>query len=201
MSPEVISATAQRFNGTTYYYCGKYFQRDGVRLHRAVWEFTNGTIADGMAVHHIDEDRSNNRLDNLCLMVRGEHTSMHQSGHARPLSEPALSAAAKWHGSEEGIAWHKKHYELHGSGLHATAEFTCEQCNKAFVAVTTGTNRFCTNACKSAWRRKSGLDDVEADCPVCAAKFKRSKYSKKETCSRKCGGVISMRRRNASRKV
>lgn len=37
MQVEVLSETRQRFMGKTYYLCGKYFQRKGVRLHREVW--------------------------------------------------------------------------------------------------------------------------------------------------------------------
>ena len=37
MKVEVLSETRQRFMGKTYYLCGKYFQRKGVRLHREVW--------------------------------------------------------------------------------------------------------------------------------------------------------------------
>ena len=44
MEVHVVSATAQRFNGQTYYLCGDYFQRKGRRLHRAVWEYHNGEI-------------------------------------------------------------------------------------------------------------------------------------------------------------
>ena len=53
MDVQVISSTVQRFNGVSYYLCGKYFQRRGVRLHRMVWEYHNGKIPQGYHVHHV----------------------------------------------------------------------------------------------------------------------------------------------------
>lgn len=47
--------------------------RDGVRkksfsVHRLVWEAFNGQIPDGIQVNHIDEDKTNNALENLNLL-------------------------------------------------------------------------------------------------------------------------------------
>ena len=65
MQVEVLSETRQRFLGQTYYLCGKYFQRKGVRLHREVWREAHGDIPEGYEVHHIDANRANNQLENL----------------------------------------------------------------------------------------------------------------------------------------
>lgn len=45
------------------------------RLHRLVWESFNGKIPDGMQINHIDEDKTNNRLDNLNLMTPKENVN------------------------------------------------------------------------------------------------------------------------------
>ena len=45
----------------------------GYRVHRLVYEAFIGPIPDGMQVNHIDEDKSNNRLDNLNLMTPKEN--------------------------------------------------------------------------------------------------------------------------------
>ena len=37
-------------------------------VHRLVWEAFNGPIPEGMQVNHINEDKSDNRLENLNLM-------------------------------------------------------------------------------------------------------------------------------------
>ena len=48
--------------------------------HRRVWEDVNGPIPDGWVIHHINEDKSDNRIENLCIMRRGAHASHHQRG-------------------------------------------------------------------------------------------------------------------------
>ena len=38
-------------------------------VHRLVWEAFNGTIPHGLQVNHVDEDKTNNKLENLNLMT------------------------------------------------------------------------------------------------------------------------------------
>lgn len=42
-------------------------------IHRLVYEAFNGTVPDGMQVNHINEDKTDNRLENLNLMTRKEN--------------------------------------------------------------------------------------------------------------------------------
>ena len=42
-------------------------------LHRLVWEAFNGPIPEGMLVNHINEDKTDNRLENLNLMSLQEN--------------------------------------------------------------------------------------------------------------------------------
>lgn len=39
-------------------------------VHRVIWELENGPIPDGMFVDHMDQDKLNNRLENLRLVTR-----------------------------------------------------------------------------------------------------------------------------------
>lgn len=62
-----------------YYY---YSTRTGktVYLHREVYEMHYGPIPDGFIVHHKDGDKTNNSLENLELLSRAEHASLHHKG-------------------------------------------------------------------------------------------------------------------------
>lgn len=197
----------QWFNGLKFTRDDKsgYYRNGTVmeRLHRYVWCFYNGPIPKGYEVHHIDLDKSNNDISNLALLTRSEHHRIHAAAITdeqlermrKNLAENARPKASEWHRSEEGREWHRDHYEKMKASLRRKKAMTCENCGKEFVACDNGHTRFCSNACKSAWRRKSGVDNVERVCPVCGKTFKINKYSKQKTCSRSCANKLSWERR------
>ena len=54
-----------------------------VMEHIIVWEqFNKMSVPDGYVVHHINEIKTDNRPENLTIMERGKHTTMHHSGKA-----------------------------------------------------------------------------------------------------------------------
>src|SRR5882757_4871282 len=131
----IISATIQEFHGVRYYRCGPYFQRKGVRLHRAVWESIHGAIPDGFHIHHVEHGRD---IANLAQIV--------------PRLEQARIAAASWHGSDEGKRWHSEHYERHiRPVMGRTVEKSCQQCGKHYsvIASKAGESKFCHANCKA----------------------------------------------------
>lgn len=172
--------------GVSYYLCGHYLQRDGVRLHRAVYETFHGQIPKGMHVHHKDENKLNNHPSNLELMERGHHTSHHNKGNQRPVPKSVLAAAARWHGSDSGLEWHKAHYQSTKERLHKTLVMNCEQCGIEFSSIDNGKNRFCGRNCKAANRRASGVDDVTRKCLYCGCDFRVNKYKETVNCSKRC---------------
>nr|DAN84791.1 MAG TPA: homing endonuclease [Caudoviricetes sp.] len=163
MNPEIISQTIQKFDGVSYYKCGHYFQRKGVRLHRVVWEYHNGAIPQGYHVHHIDHNSCNNRIENLMLMPEREHLSNHmrtpeRTAKSRESIKKAIECATEWHSTAEGLAWHSSHAKSYWSSAPKHS-YVCTWCGKEYEtkAVRYSGNHFCCSNCKAAalrWRRK-----------------------------------------------
>ena len=168
------------------------------RLHVYVWEYFNGSIPNGYHIHHKDFNKNNNELENLALLTTTEHLKLHGKSwskeryeqQAEILKEKAIPKATEWHKSEDGREWHKEHYEQMKNKWYKKDDFVCLNCGKTFTAVVSGQNKFCSNKCKSAYRRKSGVDNEKRKCEVCGAEFTTSKYSKAKTCSRKCSNKM-----------
>ena len=189
----------QVFNGIRYYKKPSgYFVCDPKRkgheryLHRAMWITYRGPIPEGMEVHHKNHEKGDNRIANLELLNKSEHTSYH--GKRRAETEPnfrrfidfARLSAASWHGSEEGIAWHSEHGKRTWQGRRSE-EHRCAHCGKSY-SVFVGTRKvgFCSPACQSAARRRSGKDNEKRTCVICKGSFVVNKYAKTKTCSKVC---------------
>lgn len=181
----------------------RYFQRMGKnrpsRLHRDVWEHTHGPIPEEHHIHHIDGDTSNNDISNLECVSPAEHAKRHawsderRERHKKHLDRIRHKTKA-WHASPEGIA---KHREI---GAMAYKNFVptpkpCEHCEAIFSPKAIGNkDRFCSNSCKSAWRRASGVDDECRRCINCGEQYTCNKYSRKKSCSRACAGSYRSRK-------
>ena len=48
--------------------------KDRVLMHRHVWEKEMGPIPQGWDIHHKNEDKSDNRIENLECLPKSEHT-------------------------------------------------------------------------------------------------------------------------------
>lgn len=64
---------------------GYYAETSGDRqfMHVRVWEHFNGIIPNTHSIHHIDKDVSNNKIGNLKMIGRGEHTALHAAERKR----------------------------------------------------------------------------------------------------------------------
>ncbi len=51
--------------------------------HHIIWEAVNGPIPDRCEIHHIDENKQNNDLENLQLLSISDHQRTHSSHYAR----------------------------------------------------------------------------------------------------------------------
>ena len=200
-----MSSKYQYFNGLKFtrddktgYYLNSTIEK---RMHRYVWEFYNGPIPKGYDIHHKDEDKANNDISNLEMIKAGKHQSMHSQkwhdehpGEGRKNFAKAVEAAKDWHKSKEGKEWHSKHAMETFSGKRT---LICEMCGKEYETQYHGNNKFCSNACRSKWRRKSGLDNVTRACVICGKEFLTNKFKKVRYCSRSCANKAMWRSRRA----
>ena len=165
------------------------------RLHRYVWELHYGEIPEGYHIHHIDFDKSNNDISNLQLMSKEEHMQLHGelnkgvcSDNMRQNLNNIRHLTKEWHSSDEGHNWHKEHYKT-SLGKKEYVEIKCDCCGETFMS--RGSRpRFCSNKCKSKYRRIHKLDYITETCVICGKEFSKSKYSKGVTCTRSCANKL-----------
>ena len=200
------------------YFDGKKFTRDEhtgyylgssgkprKRMHIYVWEYYNSKVPKGYEVHHRDGNKANNDISNLQLVKPQEHQEIHRKQlteeerewRRQNLARNARPKASEWHKSDEGREWHKHHYEKMKESFHQQVERVCANCGKTFIGHPT--SKYCSNVCKSADRRKQGVDNVERVCVVCGKMFITNKYRNGQTCSRECRGKLKWRNQRESK--
>lgn len=181
---------------TGYYLANKpTYQGKRERLHCYVWRYFNGPVPDGFHIHHKDENKYNNDIDNLACVPVSEHTSYHSkkyvSEHPQEIKRQIDSIrplTKEWHKSKSGREWHKQHAAEIFESMQER-EFVCEYCGKKFMSLPVGRHKFCSNNCRSAARRKSGVDNETRICRVCGKEFIANKYSYVKYCSRECATI------------
>jgi HNH endonuclease len=61
----------------------------------------------------------------------------------------------------------------------------CQSCNEEFETKSER-KKYCSNKCKSAFRRGGGVDDIKVECVICNNQMSQNRYQTKLTCSPKC---------------
>lgn len=199
----------QEFDGIVFYQTedGDYFRHSvkgtTILMHRYVWEYYNCKIPKGYHVHHIDGDKGNNDISNLRLMKGAEHFSLHgkllteeeREWRRQNLITNAVPKAIEWHKSPEGREWHRQHAQhLQGTTLNADVERVCLNCGNTFLGKKFA--KFCCNACKSQYVRRTNKNKEERVCVICGAPFLTDKYKKGQACSRECRAILGHRKGN-----
>lgn len=93
--------------------------------------------------------------------------------------------AAKYHASPEGRLKRKQQAQKLQQN-RPSIEKECQYCKKKFISKSLIERIFCQSKCKTAARRKSGIDNIEFECIVCNNKFMSNKYVSRLTCSQQC---------------
>lgn len=178
-------------------------KRNAHKRARRVWVREHGPIPPGHHIHHRDKNPLNNEIANLECLPSEAHLSQDGSvatparlaararGAAR-FRSPEGRAAARWFDRSPADKERQRQYAREQMARRALVERTCERCGGHFATRLPKPEqaRFCSNACKTAWRREAGLDNEERACEVCGARFTINRYAKTRTCSPACKGRL-----------
>lgn len=188
-----------------YYLSSKKIGVSRVRLHRYMWEKHHGKIPKGFEVHHIDENKDNNEINNLELLTKDKHLAWHSENvpvavRLKQLDnlEIAREKSVDWHKSEKGKLWHS---EMAKSSWkkRTPIKYKCEYCGEDFESLKNNNTKFCSPTCRNTFRVKSGVDDEIRSCIVCGDKFSINKYRKTKTCTRSCASkLIHMNKKSSN---
>jgi len=97
-TPELRAAHGAVMKGTGLSPSGKSVKDERIRVRlitgwvlraRAVWVQHNGLIPKGHLIHHEDEDKQNDGIENLRCLARGEHSRHHLITQRRDVHSPS----------------------------------------------------------------------------------------------------------------
>ena len=165
-----------------------YLHREKVRLNLG---FTKEQM-EGLDVHHIDGNKDNNNIENLRLLTKKEHMSIHHprksSSHRHVCKKCGRTYWSTVSRSKDLCDRCDSSLAIGGSSM-ITIKKICEYCGAEYETKGVNRNRskFCSNKCKSAYRRASKVDDIERVCERCGSIYLINKYSSGKIC-RKCSG-------------
>ena len=184
-----------------YFYTTVYQKDYSKALHRQIWYDNNGKIPKGMDVHHVDENPFNNTIDNLELISRSDHCKMHMAKRVKKnpeyfkrLAQVGREHSKEWHRSDKGRLWHSKQAKQAFKQAFIEKETHCIKCGVKYITKKPGNYKFCSNKCKSAHRRESGIDNEERTCEHCGISFVINKYTKTKSCSKLCSSPKNLRK-------
>ncbi len=169
MKPKVIEYDGHHFHLdslgkyyiTDYYYGHGQKTRKKKLLHRVIWEKETGIpIPKGYIVHHKDENKDNNNIDNLELKTFSQHRRDHMlklyeneeflENNNKHLAN-VNNLAKSWHKSKSGKKFHKKIGKLSWK-KRKKVKVRCIYDNKTFETYFPSRAKFCHNNCDQKYR-------------------------------------------------
>lgn len=153
-------------------------------------------------MHHIDENKDNNTIENLELLSRKRHQQLH--GKQKYALDPdkvleslekARVKAVEWHKSDKGRQWHKEHREnIKDVIMLKNKVRECAYCGKIVMSHLYGKNVYCDRACEFSYIQEQGkITGKEYTCENCGKVFKWHK--EKKSCSKECHKATAKKNR------
>ena len=179
---EVIDDNHQRLNGIVFHKDTNGHFTNSFSIHRAVWIYHNGEIPSGYHIHHVDNNKANNAIDNLQCLTKEEHRAIHNN--QLPLNNLVCEVCGKEFVSYSVNARFCSKKCMRKSNYKKNfKEHICAYCGKTFRSEKTS-RKFCSKSC-SAKSQSEGYR-IKKICPVCGKEFETYKNYETKTCSYSC---------------
>ena len=126
-----------------------------------VWTMKHGVIPDGMVIHHLNGDPTDDGLGNLTLLTRKAHAQLHGELRTKELPEWACQFCGKSFRQKPRYQEGKPvprpfcSQTCYWMSMSEAQEWTCQHCHKVFVAPSDHgkPRKFCSVTCFRAARR------------------------------------------------
>jgi endogenous inhibitor of DNA gyrase (YacG/DUF329 family) len=158
------------WDGDTWHLWSKGYYERRQRLHREVWKSVNGPIPKGHDVHHKNGNRLDNRIDNLELLSKSEHSALHFDEHLRPHLPKAHAAS--------------REARVRNRRRRKSRALVCIVCGGRYSSGSTHPTRFCSTTCLEK-ARSGAFGGEDRMCEHCGARYKATKRFQR-FCSRRC---------------
>lgn len=195
------SFTAQKVEDGRFW--ARYWDGDAHRYvyrSRWVWEKANGPIPEGMEIHHINEDPTDDRIENLKMLTVHEH-QLHHMTHEKAMEMVIARGAAPRKVETRACATcrvefmaafrtERDSFEKYCSHACASAGKVarrpkpCAHCGETFQPTKVKGLKYCSRECFDRARSTT----VAMDCPTCGTSFEYQPHKgrPRKFCSSKC---------------
>jgi len=194
---ETIDDTHKKFNGEIYRKDSNGHFHKSTFIHRVIWSYNYGEIPQGdYVIHHINENKSDNNIENLQLLTRNEHRKKHTEtleAQEYICQNCGVKFLAKQTTAKFCSAKCSNDYHYHND------KRICSICGKTFSATHKRTH-CCSRECVNIAIGKANIKEpLKKICPICGKVFIDPHHPNKKCCSSECGAKFGWK--NSSRKL
>lgn len=198
---EVIDDTYQKFNGVVFHKDRQgHYVTSSTGIHRFVWQYYVGNIPEGYHIHHSDFDKSNNKIENLQLLTKKEHSKIHRAN--LPYYENVCEVCGKTYLApvfSKSNRFCSAHCRNQAREKRGNTERTCAYCGKKFFSFRSSTGKCCSYSCASKLMHKEKPREkhyLDKNCAICGKTFTVTlTHKNQECCSLSCSRKLMWRRR------
>ena len=184
---EVIDEKRQKFNGITFYKRSSGHYHCGMGLHQAVWLYYFGLISEGYEIHHKNENKDDNNIENLQSLSKGDHSKIHNN--LKLENRKKIKGVCKECGKEfEAYDCGKNRFcsdYCQSKYRHKKDKITkkCAVCGKEYKTYKYKISTCCSAKCAAEYFTKN---KIVVECEFCGKKFETRKNRPQKYCSREC---------------